>query len=86
MLLREDRALCSRTDGVRDAAAADGVDERRDAEQRRVDALALSAATAPLAWQRESPEQVSARHAVAVRAHGLAVVADARGVALTRVK
>ena len=44
------------TDGVRDAAATDGVDERRDAEQRRVDALAPSAAATPLAWQRESPE------------------------------
>ena len=65
------------TDEVRDSTAAVGVDERRAAEQQRVDALALSAATTPLAAQRESPEQVSARHAVAVRAHGLAAVATA---------
>jgi hypothetical protein len=65
------------TDEARDSTAAVGVDERRAAEQQRVDALALSAATTPLAAQRESPEQVSARHAVAVRAHGLAAVATA---------
>ena len=67
------------TDGLRDATAAAGVDERRDAEQLRVDTRALSASSATrlASDTSESPEQVSARHAVAVRAHGLAVVATA---------
>ena len=66
------------TDELRDAAAGVGADERRDAEQLRVDLHALSAHTARLANDTsESPEQVSARHAVAVRTHGLAAVATA---------
>jgi hypothetical protein len=66
------------TDGLRKATAEVSADERRDAEQLRVDLRALSASATLLANDAsESPEQVSARHAVAVRAHGLAVVATA---------
>ena len=66
------------TDGLREATAEVSADERRDPEQLRVDLRALSASATLLANDAsESPEQVSARHAMAVHAHGLAVVATA---------